>query len=71
MVNRMIIGIALGLMLFFGSNMGTADADVIYTQRISTDMVMVTNFDTGKTTWIMGDGATPVIIIGTDDDTDE
>ena len=68
MITKVILGIALGLFLFLGTQV---KADVIYTQRISTDMVMVTNFDTGKTTWIMGDGATPVIIIGTDDDTDD
>ena len=69
MIHKVILGLALGLFLFLGTQV--SNADVIYTQRISTDMVMVTNFDTGKTTWIMGDGATPVIVISTDDDTDD
>ena len=68
MITKVILGIALGLFLFLGTQV---KADVIYTSTLSTGTVMITNLDTGKTTWIIGDGATPVIVVSTDDDTDD
>ena len=68
MINKIVLGIALGFFLFLGTQV---KADIIYTSTLSTGTVMVFNLDTGETDIIMGDGVTPVFVINSDDDTDE
>ena len=64
MIHKALLGIVLGVFIFFATQV--AKADIIYTSTLSTGTVIVYNLDTGETDFVMGDGATPVVIVGGD-----